>query len=164
MLKLSLFILLSFYSILSSQFVSAESKTATGIYKTDLGQLNGAINSTQRTMHVCDIHYPEYSIQSTEAYVLWKKRNKSTIQEINRHRIDFIYDEADGNPEIIALIRMELAKNDKMNREALERVMLKQGDERFRKLCQHLPVFLKSERSNLIPFYKDQLETIRQNR
>lgn len=143
---------------------NAQAVRSTGDYKMDLGQLYGATQIVGLMGGLCIDAFPEMKKTIDQRYHAWRESNLPVLQEIERHWQHGAMVEARGDPDKLRLFQMKYARTMASFKAGLHEWLVDGGTENARTRCEKYPSSLGAERTTFLPYFSEQLATIRRKK
>lgn len=147
--------------VCASVCAQEQSTNSSGDYMEDLGQVYGGIRSIKNLGEICTSHFPQEREANTEAYLSWRKKYLSFLQEIEKYRTALVWKEFGGDQtKYVNTLQAMDASLDKY-KDSLEQQLMSGGSDKFAAECRLYPTYLQTPRTDLEHYYLEQVQTVR---
>jgi hypothetical protein len=128
-------------------------------YENELPKMLAKVINVDALQQFCGQWYPDSGRAVADAYVAWRKRHESTIQELTR-RSEAVWSEYAGeDEEYVRLVYPHLRKE---MRKGIDAEFDRSPAEKFRRICAQFPADLASARWDLDKTWSQELAYLRQ--
>jgi hypothetical protein len=132
-------------------------------YAADLGRVYEATQFIQAAKEGCDVAEPETRAPNEVAYIAWRKRHQSLLDELERRFTAMIRRASTDQQDYTKKVG-KYAGEVLEHLEAMKKEFLAQGPQDVARQCRDFPEYLKSKDADLRKRYAVELKVIRKRK